>query len=367
MRSIASRQLPRNGRPMPGDFAERVLDWFDDHGRKDLPWQQDRDPYRIWVSEIMLQQTQVQTVIPYFETFVDRFPTVTRLADAAIDDVLHHWSGLGYYARARNLHRAATIIRDEYQGRFPRDSDAVMDLPGIGRSTAGAILALSFGQRHAILDGNVKRVLARHAAVDGWPGKTSVSSALWDLAEDRTPSRRIEAYTQAMMDLGATLCTRSSPGCRNCPVSTDCIAYAQGDVTRYPGRKPRKSKPLRQTTMVIAVADGAVYLERRPASGIWGGLWSLPEVADVGDWCAAALAVSDAEVENWGVLRHSFSHYDLDILPVVVRVAGESSKVSDDDDSRWYRLAEAPPGGIAAPVKILIDSLRNSEEIGRNG
>ena len=352
---------------MPSDFAERILNWYDNHGRKDLPWQQDRDPYRIWVSEIMLQQTQVQTVIPYFGKFMERFPTVTRLADASIDDVLNHWSGLGYYARARNLHKAASIIRDQYDGEFPRSFDAATALPGIGRSTAGAILALAHGQRHAILDGNVKRVLARHAAVDGWPGKSSVSSRLWEIAEARTPAARVGAYTQAMMDLGATLCTRSSPSCIRCPVNKDCLAQIRGEVTRYPGRKPRKAKPLRQTTMIIAVSNGAVYLERRPASGIWGGLWSLPEVGDVDEWIANALSVTQFDIEDWGVVRHSFSHYDLDILPVVVRVAGESSKVADSEDSTWYRLAEEPPGGIAAPVMKLIDNLRNSEEISLNG
>jgi A/G-specific adenine glycosylase len=352
---------------MATDFAARVLRWYDDHGRKDLPWQDTGDAYRVWISEIMLQQTQVQTVIPYYTRFVHRFPDVLSLADAQLDEVLQHWSGLGYYARARNLHHAAEIIRDEHKGNFPSSIEVVSELPGIGRSTAGAILALAHGQRHPILDGNVKRVLARHAAVDGWPGKTAVARQLWEFAEARTPVERVSDYTQAMMDLGATLCTRSRPDCARCPVANDCIALARDDVERFPGRKPKKEKPLRETTMVLAVADGAVYLERRPASGIWGGLWSFPEVSDVGDWCAQRLAATPFETESWDTLRHSFSHYDLDIAPVVVRIDAVSSKVADYDDSTWYRPGDAPPGGIAAPVMRLIETLSSTDELRNNG
>jgi A/G-specific adenine glycosylase len=352
---------------MTTDFAARVLRWYDDHGRKDLPWQNSGDPYRIWISEIMLQQTQVQTVIPYYTRFMHRFPDVHALADAQLDEVLQHWSGLGYYARARNLHHAAEIIRDEHHGNFPAAIEDVSGLPGIGRSTAGAILALAFGQRHPILDGNVKRVLARHAAVEGWPGRTAVAKQLWELAGTRTPAERVGDYTQAMMDLGATLCTRSTPACATCPVNGDCIALSCNDVERFPGRKPKKEKPLRVTTMVLAVADGAVYLERRPASGIWGGLWSFPEVSDVGDWCTERLNAEAVAVENWDSLRHSFSHYDLDIAPVVVRIDAVSSKVADYDDSTWYRPGDAPPGGIAAPVMRLIETLRNTDELRNHG
>jgi A/G-specific adenine glycosylase len=352
---------------MPIDFAARVLRWYDDHGRKDLPWQNTVDAYRVWVSEIMLQQTQVRTVIPYFLRFMDRFPDVLTLASADLDEVLQHWSGLGYYARARNLHRTAKMIRDEHDGRFPSDVDTVSALPGIGRSTAGAILALAFGQRHAILDGNVKRVLARHAAVAGWPGKTAVARELWELAETRTPMQRGGDYTQAMMDLGATLCTRSAPACGSCPVNGDCVALAAGEVERFPGRKPKRERPLRETTMVLAVADGAVYLERRPATGIWGGLWSLPEVSDVGDWCAQRFDADAVETQSWDTLRHSFSHYDLDIAPVVVRIDAVSSKVADYDDSTWYRPGDEPPGGIAAPVMRLIETLGNNDELRKHG
>ena len=352
---------------MKTDFAARLLRWYDGHGRKDLPWQNTGDPYCVWVSEIMLQQTQVSTVIPYYQQFMRRFPDVASLADAGLDDVLKHWSGLGYYARARNLHQAAGIIRDQYDGRFPATLESVSGLPGIGRSTAGAILALTFGQRHAILDGNVKRVLARHAAIDGWPGKSAVAKRLWELAEARTPTERVGDYTQAMMDLGAMLCTRSKPACAACPVQSDCVALSRNEIDRFPGRKPKKEKPRRTTTMVLAVADGAVYLERRPASGIWGGLWSLPEVGDVGDWCAERLDAEAVATESWETLRHSFSHYDLDIAPVVVRIDAMSSKVADGDDSTWYRPGDAPPGGIAAPVMKLIDTLNHKDEPRKHG
>ncbi|MGI9202002.1 MAG: A/G-specific adenine glycosylase [Woeseiaceae bacterium] len=340
------------------DFAARVLSWFDNHGRKDLPWQQDINPYRVWISEIMLQQTQVQTVIPYYERFMQSFPDLQSLAEADIDSVLQHWSGLGYYARARNLHQAAGVIRDDFSGEFPTAFDDVVELPGIGRSTAGAILAIAGKQRHSILDGNVKRVLARHAAVAGWPGKTDVSKQLWVLAEARTPQQRVADYTQAIMDLGATLCTRSKPNCAACPVASDCEAHIADDVTAYPGRKPKKVKPLRQTTMVIAIDNAAVFLQRRPPVGIWGGLWSLPEVVDVSDWCRATLNVEPGETEERQVLRHSFSHYDLDIKPVVVHVAAASRKVADSPDMTWYVPDEEPPGGIAAPVQQIINSLR---------
>ena len=342
-------------------FADRLLAWFDEHGRKDLPWQQVKDAYRIWVSEIMLQQTQVQTVIPYFGRFVQSFPDVVGLANAEQDQVLQHWSGLGYYARARNLHRAAQVVRDEHGGIFPATFEAVADLPGIGRSTAGAILSLAFDQRHAILDGNVKRVLARHQAVGGWPGTTSVSKRLWEIAEHNTPDHRTAAYTQAIMDLGATLCTRSKPACERCPVAADCIARNTVSVTLCPGRKPKKEKPLRATTMVIARHDGHVSLERRPEAGIWGGLWSLPEVTSgsVEDWCSERLRTEVADSDSWERLRHSFSHYDLDIQPIVVRVAAPLSKVADSCDATWHRLGDELPGGVAAPVNKLLEKLEN--------
>ena len=345
-------------------FAARVLEWHAVHGRKNLPWQV-ADPYCVWVSEIMLQQTQVQTVIPYYDRFLQSFPDVVALADAPIDAVLDHWSGLGYYARARNLHKTAQIVRDEHGGSFPADFDEVVALPGIGRSTAGAILSLALSQRHPILDGNVKRVLARHEAIAGWPGKTAVANELWEVAERRTPHRNVASYTQAMMDLGATLCTRSRPRCGECPVNEDCRARLEDTIDLFPGRKPKKERPLRSTTMVLAVHDGSVYLERRPPAGIWGGLWSLPELAndDVGRWCQETLDVPGNGAEAWNTLRHSFSHYDLDIRPVVVRIAASSRRVADGEGVTWHRLDQSPPGGIAAPVRKLIDSLKTGGHV----
>jgi len=339
-------------------FAPRILAWFDEHGRKDLPWQQNISPYRVWVSEIMLQQTQVQTVIPYYQRFMQSFPDLAALADANIDAVLQHWSGLGYYARARNLRRAAQIIKDDHKGVFPSTFDDVVALPGIGRSTAGAVLAIATDERHAILDGNVKRVLARHAAVEGWPGKTAVADRLWLVAEENTPINRVADYTQAIMDLGATVCTRSKPGCDACPVSTDCTARKTDTIAQYPGRKAKKIKPLRQTTMVMAINDGAVFLERRPPVGIWGGLWSLPEVENIDEWCQQTLDQQADHTESRAVLRHSFSHFDLDIQPVVVHVASLSRKVADSPDSTWHLLDDEPPGGMAAPVQQLLNSLK---------
>lgn len=345
------------------EFAERLLAWFEVHGRRDLPWQKDVTAYRVWVSEIMLQQTQVQTVIPYFNRFVSRFPDVASLADADQDDVLRHWSGLGYYARARNLHKAAQMVVARHAGIFPLDFDDVVALPGIGRSTAAAILALTAGQRHAILDGNVKRVLARHEMITGWPGQVSVAKLLWVAAERNTPDSGVAEYTQAIMDLGAMLCTRSKPACDACPVNCDCRALAANAVSDFPGRKPGKPKPLRQTTMILASVDGRVFLQRRPEAGIWGGLWSLPELGErsLQDWCDEVLKTGVTGRDSWDVLRHSFSHYDLDIQPIVVRIAACPGKVADADCETWHRFEDEAPGGIAAPVKKLIDQLKRFE------
>lgn len=345
------------------EFATRLLSWFDEHGRKDLPWQV-KDPYRVWVSEIMLQQTQVQTVIPYYERFIDRFPTIDALADAPLDDVLHHWSGLGYYARARNLHAAACRLREEFAGQFPATREEIESLPGIGRSTAGAILSLAFDQRQPILDGNVKRVLARHAAIDGWPGTTAVAARLWEVAERYTPQSRVADYTQAIMDLGATLCTRSKPRCTACPLRADCIALARDEVSQYPASKPRKARPLKKTTMVLAVSGSSVLLRKRPPTGIWGGLWGLPELVEEHprDWCAREVGVAIEAEQSWDVLRHSFSHYDLDIHPVLLRLCGREQRIADGDDAVWYLPGDTPPGGIAAPVRKLLDLLEGTHQ-----
>jgi A/G-specific adenine glycosylase len=344
-------------------FSDRVLTWFDQNGRKDLPWQREPTPYRVWVSEIMLQQTQVATVVPYFQRFMQSFADVGSLANANIDDVLLHWSGLGYYARARNLHKTARILSEEFAGQFPTDIAQVIALPGIGPSTAGAILALATGQRHPILDGNVKRVLARYHAISGWPGNAAVAARLWAHADAHTPHTSVAAYTQAMMDIGATVCTRSRPRCPVCPLREDCEANLHGTQGLYPGRKARSTRPLRQTCMLLAHFDGALFLEKRPPAGIWGGLWSLPEVVDVelvADWCTEKLSATADTLTEWPVLRHSFSHFDLDIRPVVVRLQGASAKVSDPGASRWISFSESVGVGLAAPVRKLVDTLQQS-------
>lgn len=338
-------------------FSDRLLAWFDGHGRKDLPWQHNATPYRVWISEVMLQQTQVATVIPYYRRFMARFPDVPTLADAPLDEVLHVWTGLGYYARARNLHRAAAVIRDDYRGEFPHDIAAAQTLPGIGRSTAAAILALAHDQRHAILDGNVKRVLTRFHVIDGWPGRTDIEQRLWTLAEQHTPSQRVASYTQAIMDLGATLCTRASPACGRCPLNEDCAAYRQDRVPDFPAPKPRKALPVRTTVMLmLRNSHDEVLLVQRPPSGLWGGLWVFPECPadeDAGHWCERRLACRITSPEAWPALRHTFSHFHLDITPVHVRLDTVSG-VMEGGNTVWYNLASPPALGLAAPVKRLL-------------
>jgi A/G-specific adenine glycosylase len=342
-------------------FATRLLEWHEVHGRKGLPWQHDRTPYRVWVSEIMLQQTQVATVVPYYLRFMEAFPDVLSLANAAVDEVLYHWSGLGYYARARNLYKAACEIRDRHGGQFPRNFEELVALPGIGRSTAGAILALAHDEHHAILDGNAKRVLARYHAVSGWPGDSSVAATLWKYAERHTPRLVTAAYTQAIMDLGATVCTRARPACFSCPLSCGCRAFELGHPLDFPGGRRKKAKPLRQTHMALACFEGEVYLERRPPSGIWGGLWSLPEFDledQLLDWCEQRLNARPLAIERWTTLRHSFSHYHLDIKPVAVRLDKISRSIADGVAGIWYNYMQAPQFGVAAPVMKLIDNLK---------
>jgi A/G-specific adenine glycosylase len=346
-------------------FADQVLAWFDRHGRKDLPWQQDPTPYRVWVSEIMLQQTQVKTVIPYYARFMATFPDVAALAAAPLDQVLHHWSGLGYYARARNLQRAAQQICAQHQGRFPERIEALMQLPGIGRSTAGAILSLACGQRHAILDGNVKRVLARFHAVEGWPGRAAVLQRLWALAEAVTPPRRVASFNQAMMDLGATLCRRGTPECGRCPLHTGCQAARQGRPRDFPAPRPRRELPVRSVRMLLlSGADGAVYLQRRPATGIWGGLWSFPEFdseAGLRAWCDGRQIPVPERLETWPVLRHTFSHFHLDITPCQLTLQNPEYWVMEGEGTVWYKTGQSKSLGLAAPVQRLLTRLQNLE------
>ncbi len=343
----------------PADFAPNLLAWFDRHGRHDLPWQLERTPYRVWLSEVMLQQTQVGTVIPYFERFVARFPDLSSLAHASADDVLHLWSGLGYYARARNLQRAARQLVAEHGGRFPDTVEGWVALPGIGRSTAGAILAQSRGERHAILDGNVKRVLARWFAIGGWPGEAAVLAELWRASESVTPADRAADYTQAIMDLGATLCTRSRPRCGECPVRAGCQGYASGRLAMLPGRRPpRAARRLRTVTWLVARGTDGVYLEQRPARGIWGGLWSFPEYPDAPSALAALaerFVVTGAPVIR-PVIDHAFSHFDLRIEPVVADVAGGAPAVQESP-AVWYNPLAPVALGLAAPVAGLLREL----------
>ncbi|PAU55598.1 A/G-specific adenine glycosylase [Pseudomonas sp. PIC25] len=340
----------------PEQFGAAVLDWYDRHGRKDLPWQQGITPYRVWVSEIMLQQTQVSTVLDYFDRFMAALPTVQALAAAEEDEVLHLWTGLGYYSRARNLHKTAKIVVERHDGEFPRDVEQLAELPGIGRSTAGAIASLSMGLRAPILDGNVKRVLARYLAQEGYPGEPRVARQLWDAAERFTPYERVNHYTQAMMDLGATLCTRSKPSCLLCPLRSGCRANLLGRESDFPAAKPRKALPQKRTLMpLLANREGAILLYRRPSSGLWGGLWSLPELDDLEALAplAAQHALRLGERRELPGLTHTFSHFQLAIEPWLVRVDTATPAVAEAD-WLWYNLATPPRLGLAAPVKKLL-------------
>jgi A/G-specific adenine glycosylase len=349
--------------------AGALVAWHASHGRHDLPWQVDRTPYRVWLSEIMLQQTQVATVIGYFQRFTARFPDLGALADASVDEVLHLWTGLGYYARARNLLRAAQRIRDEFNGEFPLQFDAVASLPGVGRSTAGAILALADNQRHAILDGNVRRVLARYFGVEGHTSERAVETRLWQLAESCTPAAEVATYTQAIMDLGATVCTRSRPACALCPLASGCVAQRAGRQHELPAPRRRKSKAARrsrQAWMVVAIdAAGAVFLERRPERGIWGGLWCLPEFASESaarSYAQNQFRTPRVQPETLRPVQHAFTHYDLEIVPLLAECHGLAHEaVMEPGLSQWYnpRVPESERAriGLPAPVKDLLDSL----------
>ncbi len=345
-------------------FSRKVLDWFAHSGRHHLPWQENVSPYRVWVSEIMLQQTQVSTVIPYFSSFMTHFPDVHALASASMDEVLHLWTGLGYYARARNLHRSAGIISAELNGKFPTSVETLCELPGIGRSTAGAILSLGSGIRAPILDGNVKRVLCRYHTIPGWPDKPIVQKQLWEIAEADTPKKDFAAYTQAMMDLGATVCTRSRPACERCPLQSGCKAFNTGTTSEFPHRKPAKALPVKSTHMLMWVtADGDVLLEKRPNSGIWGGLWSFPEFEDRAsaiEFCRLQSQAPKMHSEQWGVVKHTFSHFHLQITPICIGIDAIPNAVMEPERWLWYSLNQPSVVGLAAPVKALLQTLREN-------
>jgi A/G-specific adenine glycosylase len=357
------------------NFSQKILKWFKTEGRKDLPWQQNPTPYRVWVSEIMLQQTQVVTVIPYYERFMSRFPTISSLAAAPLDDVLNEWTGLGYYARARNLHKTAEIIHILHRGVFPVNFETVIQLPGIGRSTAGAILSLSKQQRHPILDGNVKRVLCRVFAVKGWPGQAKIQETLWQLSEQLTPQKQAHHYTQAMMDLGATVCTRTKPRCHQCPLKQECQAHALSTVHLYPESRPKKVKPIHQTILLILKhpKEPKIFLEKRPSKGIWGGLWSFPEYStrlkspliqanDISKWCRSQFNLSVGSQQSLASFRHTFTHFHLDIHPIVCTLSAlkKAQPLLDNSQANvhyWHRLGQPVKVGVAAPIKKLLENL----------
>jgi len=349
---------PQTTKPEP--FSLRILNWYAQFGRKHLPWQLDKTPYKVWVSEIMLQQTQVATVIPYYLKFMASFPNINTLANASQDEVLHHWTGLGYYARARNLHTSAQIIRDEYAGMFPEDFEQVLALPGIGRSTAGAVLSLSLAQHHPILDGNVKRVLARHGAIAGWPGKKMVENQLWQLTTQLTPRKQVQQYNQAMMDIGASICSRSRPACSDCPVAIDCQAQLSGRQSHFPGKKTKKVTPQKNAYMLVISKGDEVILEKRPPSGIWGGLWCFPEFTsrELVDEFLLHRGLKVTQEELLPGFRHTFSHFHLDITPIFVKVEQwQEQQIMADGASLWYNLPHPPKVGLAAATERILASI----------
>ncbi|HSQ04709.1 MAG TPA: A/G-specific adenine glycosylase, partial [Burkholderiales bacterium] len=334
--------------------------WQRQHGRHALPWQGGRNAYVIWVSEIMLQQTQVSTVIPFYDRFIARFPDVRSLADAPLDDVLAHWSGLGYYSRARHLHAAARVICAQHGGVFPDALEAASALPGIGRSTASAILVFSYGVRHAILDGNVKRVLARCFGIRGYPGEREVNAALWRQAEALLPHTSIEAYTQGLMDLGALVCTRRRPRCTECPLRRRCVALTTDCVDELPTPRPHRPVPHKSTVMLLLEDGDEVLLEKRPPAGIWGGLWSFPELApgdDVVRACAERFGTQVAVLEALPVIVHTFTHFRLTIMPQRLQVTARASRATEPGCA-WWSLENAHAAGLPSPVRCIIQSLR---------
>lgn len=345
-------------------FAQKVLAWYQRFGRKSLPWQLEKTPYKVWLSEIMLQQTQVATVIPYFERFITRFPTINVLAAAPLDDVLHLWTGLGYYARGRNLHKAAQLIVSRHGGVFPDHVADIVALPGIGRSTAGAILSLALGQHYPILDGNVKRVLARCFAIGGWPGKKDVEQQLWSLSEQVTPAQDVGQFNQAMMDLGALICTRSRPKCELCPLNTECEAYGAQNWASYPGKKPRHVMPVKTAWFLLLQSKQLIWLEQRPTIGLWGGLFcfpQFPERAELALWLEKRGMDID-QGEQLTAFRHTFSHFHLDIVPFRLDISA-AKHCMDDGAGLWYNLTQPPAVGLAAPVERLLMQVKDRQPV----
>jgi len=362
---LIEHEKHRKNRDM-SDFAERLIAWQRKNGRHDLPWQGGHDPYRIWLSEIMLQQTQVDTVIPYYQRFVERFPDLDRLAAAPVEDVMALWSGLGYYARARNLHRAAQRIIESHGGSFPRSAVDIATLPGIGRSTAAAIAAFAFGERAAILDGNVKRVLCRIFGVEGFPGEKRVENQLWALAESLLPAREVGRYIQAQMDLGATLCTRGKPACARCPFFDDCVARRDDRQGELPTARPKRAVPRRSARFAVIMREGTVLLERRPPVGIWGGLLALPEIpgtiadtlADVSAWTAECFGVDCVESSALTPVTHTFTHFVLEIQPVLLNTAAAThGLVAENGALQWLALSVLEGAALPTPVRKILEAL----------
>lgn len=343
-------------------FSQAVLKWFDTHGRKTLPWQHNKTPYRVWISEIMLQQTQVTAVIPYFERFMQRFPDLSALAQAPLDDVLHQWAGLGYYTRARNLHRAAQMITQTCNGQFPDTLDTIQQLPGIGRSTAGAILSIAFQIPAPILDGNVKRVLARYLGITDPVNEKSIENKLWETAAAFTPDARCADYTQAIMDLGATLCTRSKPACVQCPLVAACRAHAENIVDLLPMKKSSRAIPTRTATFLILQNNQHILLQKRPPHGIWGGLWSLPELTGTPDdneirrTCRSTFQLSADHLQSLSPFRHTFSHYHLDIHPIIITTT-PPAKIMESTEQIWYNLNQPKTIGLPKPIQSILKGL----------
>jgi len=348
------------------NFSTQLLAWFDLHGRKDLPWQQDPSPYHVWLSEIMLQQTQVTTVIPYYHRFTEQYDDLDSLANASLDDVLALWTGLGYYARARNLHKAANIIVQQHNGEMPKDLDDLIALPGIGRSTAGAIMTLAHHQNFAILDGNVKRVLARYQRISGWPGNKKVENKLWQLAEQLLPTQRIAHYIQAQMDLGATVCTRSKPKCDICPLQVNCDAFQHDIPQNYPEAKPKKTIPSREINwLILQNGDGQILLQQRPNSGIWGGLWSFPEaksLENLTEICQNKFQAIIMDITAAPSFKHVFTHFKLQVYPQLISVRKYNDKISENNTATWYKISDALQLGLPAPVKNFLQSLEKLRE-----
>lgn len=342
-------------------IANKVLTWFDQHGRKNLPWQQDKTPYRVWVSEIMLQQTQVSTVISYFKKFISRFPTLETLANAPEDEVLHLWTGLGYYARARNLLRTAKLIQKS--GKFPETLDELEMLPGIGRSTAGAILSIAFDKKATLLDGNVKRVLIRLYGIKSWSGEKTTLAQLWELAEKHTPTKRVADYSQAIMDLGATLCTRNAPQCSECPLKKVCMAHQLGIARDLPVAKPKQNIPLRQTTWLIFYNKKKVFLEKRVTNGVWNNLWCFPEyssenISDLTKHCRKQFGFNLKKTDKGEKFKHTFSHFKLEVLPIYSLIEKIPNKIGENNHQIWYDLKNPPNLGLPKPVTKILGWLK---------